>query len=160
MAAIADTSSIILLAKIGRLALLRDLYEQVHVPPGVVVELRAKPDAASQEVERLLGSPGCVRAPQNTLLVQALSADLGIGEAEAIALAAEIPDTLLIMDDGEGRRVARGVGLRVTGLLGILIEAKARGLISAVTPLLDQLIAEGFWVSEAMRRIVLGAVGE
>jgi len=160
MAAVADTSSIILLAKIGRLALLRDLYEQVHVPPGVVAELRAKPDAASQEVERFLRSPGCVRAPQNTLLVQALSADLGIGEAEAIALGAEIPDGLLIMDDSEGRRVARGLGLRVTGLLGILIEAKTRGLIFAVAPLLDQLIAEGFWVSEAMRRIVLNAAGE
>jgi len=160
MAAIADTSSIVLLAKIGRLALLRDLYEQVHVPPGVVAELQAKPDAASQEVERFLRSPGCVRAPQNTLLVQALSADLGIGEAEAIALAAEIPDGLLIMDDSEGRRAARGLGLRVTGLLGILIEAKARGLISAVGPLLDQLIAVGFWVSESMRRIVLDTAGE
>lgn len=122
--------------------------------------MRAKPDAASQEVERFLRSPGCVRAPQNTLLVQALSADLGIGEAEAIALGAEIPDGLLIMDDSEGRRVARGLGLRVTGLLGILIEAKTRGLIFAVAPLLDQLIAEGFWVSEAMRRIVLNAAGE
>jgi hypothetical protein len=96
MAAVADTSSIILLAKIGRLALLHEHYGQVHIPPAVVAELRAKPDAASQEVERFLGSPGCVRAPQNTLLVQALSADLGIGEAEAIALAVEIPDGLLV----------------------------------------------------------------
>ena len=160
MAAIADTSSIILLAKIGRLALLRELYEQVHVPPGVVAELRAKPDAASREVAGFLESPGCVRTPQNTQLVQALSADLGIGEAEAIALAAEIPDGLLIMDDSEGRRVARGLGLRLTGLLGILIEAKARGSISAIRPLLDQLVVEGFWISDAMRRIVLDAAGE
>jgi len=64
------------------------------------------------------------------------------------------------MDDAEGRRVARGLGIRVTGLLCVLIEAKERGSISAISPLLDPLIAEGFWLSEAMRRIVLAAAGE
>ena len=160
MACIADTSSIILLAKIGRLALLRDLYEEVHVPPGVAAELRAKPDAASQEVASFLEAPGCVRAPRNVLLFQALSADLGVGEAEAITLAAEIPNGVRIMDDSEGRRAARRLGLTVTGLLGILIEAKARGLIPKISPLLEELIGQGFWLSEAMRRIVLDAVAE
>ena len=67
---------------------------------------------------------------------------------------------LLAMDDSEGRRVARELGLGVTGLLGLLIEAKARGLIPAIGRLLDQLVAEGFWLSEVMRRIVLEAAGE
>jgi predicted nucleic acid-binding protein len=48
----------------------------------------------------------------------------------------------------------------VTGLLGILIEAKVRRVVPAVNPLLDQLVAEGLWLSEAMRRNVLDAVGE
>lgn len=160
MAAVADTSAVILLAKVERLAILRELYGEVYVPPAVAAELRAKRDVASQEVEGFIGMPGCIRHPQNAALVQALSADLGIGEAEAIALATEVPDGLLIMDNSEGRRVARELGLRVTGLLGVLIEAKARGLISAISPLLDQLVAEGFWLSEAMRRVVLEAAGE
>lgn len=130
------------------------------MPPAVAAELRGKHDIASQEVEGFIGTPGCIRPPQNAPLVQALSADLGIGEAEAIALATEVPDGLLIIDDAQGRRVARGLDLGVTGLLGVLIEAKARGLISAISPLLDQLIAEGFWLSEAMRRVVLEAAGE
>lgn len=121
MAVVADTSSIILLAKVGRLGLLRELYGEAFVPPAVTAELRGKPDAASQDVEAFIGSPGCVRSPRNALLVETLSADLGTGEAEAIALAAEVPGGLLIMDDAEGRRVARGLGLRVTGLLGVLI---------------------------------------
>ncbi len=160
MAAVADTSAVILLAKVERLAILRELYGEVYVPPAVAAELRAKHDVASQEVEGFIGMPGCIRRPQNAALVQALSADLGIGEAEAIAFATEVPDGLLIMDDSEGRRVARELGLRVTGLLGVLIEAKARGLISAISPLLDQLVAEGFWLSETMRRVVLEAAGE
>lgn len=160
MAAVADTSTIILLAKLGRLTLLRELYSEVFVPPAVVAELRAKPDPTSREVEAFVGSPGCVRPPESALPLQTLSADLGTGEAEAIALAAEAPGRLLIMDDSGGRRVARGLGVPVTGLLGVLIEAKARGLVSAIRPLLDQLVAEGFWLSEAMRRVVLAAVGE
>ncbi len=160
MAAVADTSSIILLAKVGQLRLLQQLHGQVFVPPAVAAELRAKPDAASQVVEAFIESPGYVRSPEKRLLVQALSADLAAGEAEAIALAAEVPGALLIMDDAEGRRVARGLNLHMTGLLGVLIEGKGRGLISAISPLLDQLMAEGFWLSEAMRRIVLDAAGE
>lgn len=160
MAAIADTSSIILLAKVGRLAILRELYGEVYVPPAVAAELRAKRDVASQEVERFIGMPGCIRPPENALLVQALSGDLGLGEAEAIALATEVPGGLLIMDDAEGRRAARRLVLGVRGLLGVLIEAKTRGLIPQISPLLDQFIAEGFWLGEAMRRIVLDAAGE
>ena len=72
----------------------------------------------------------------------------------------EIPDAVLIMDDAEGRRMAQSLGLRVTGLLGVLIEAKARKLLPAISPIVDQLVAEGLWLSEAMRRSVLDAVGE
>lgn len=45
-------------------------------------------------------------------------------------------------------------------MLGVLIEAKARGLIPKIGPLLDQLIAQGFWLSEAMQRVILDAAGE
>lgn len=159
MAAVADASPLILLAKVGHLSLVSELYQQVFVPPAVASEIRAKPDTLSVDLERFL-RPETVRSPQNAKRVQALARDLGAGESEAIALAAEIPDAILVMDDAEGRRVARGFGLRVTGILGVLIEAKARGLLPAVGPVLDQLMAEGFWLSDAMRTMVLRSAGE
>lgn len=159
MAAVADTSPLILLAKVNWLTLLSELYGEVLIPPAVVTELRVKSDAISPELDRFIKSAR-VQAPETAIQVRALSADLGMGEAEAIALASEIPETLLIMDDAEGRCVAQRLGLRVTGLLGVLIEAKLRRIVPAVTPLLDQLVAEGLWLSEAMRRRVLDAVGE
>jgi hypothetical protein len=128
MTAIADTSSIILLAKVGRLAILRELYGEVYVPPVAAAELRAKPDVASQEVERFIGMAGCIRRPENNLLVQALSADLGAGEAQAIALATEVPGGLLIMDDAEGRRAARRLGL------GVIVGCPDRGKGAWVDP--------------------------
>lgn len=159
MVAVADTSPLILLAKVNRLSLLSELYREVFIPPAVVTELRVKPDATSSELDRFIRAAR-VQPPGNSSQVRMLSVDLGMGEAEAIALATEIPDALLIMDDAEGCRVAQRLGLRVTGLLGVLIEAKLRSIVPAVNPLLDQLVAEGLWLSEAMRRRVLESVGE
>lgn len=158
MAAVADTSPLIFLAKVNRLTLLPELYREVFLPPAVETELRAKPDRAWPELDRFIASAR-IQAPANVTQIQSFSA-LGIGEAEAIALTMEIPDAVLIMDDAEGRRMAQSLGLRVTGLLGILIEAKVRELLPAISPIVDQLIAEGLWLSEAMRRNVLDAVGE
>jgi predicted nucleic acid-binding protein len=159
MAAVADTSPLILLAKVNQLTLLPELYREVFVPPAVAMELRAKRDATSPELDRFISSAR-VQAPGNAAQVRILSVYLGMGEAETIALASEIPDAILVMDDAEGRRVAQRLGLPLTGLLGVLIEAKARRIVPAVNPLLDQLVVAGLWLSEAMRRRVLDAVGE
>lgn len=85
---------------------------------------------------------------------------LGNDEAEAIALALEIANSILIMDDAEGRRLAQRLNLRVTGLLGVLIAAKTRRLLPAIGPVLDELMSEGLWLSQGMLRSVLVAVGE
>jgi hypothetical protein len=51
------------------------------------------------------------------------------------------------------RRVAARLGLRRIGVLGLLVEAKRRGLIPFVKPILDSLLTKaGFWVEEALRQ--------
>jgi predicted nucleic acid-binding protein len=75
-------------------------------------------------------------------------------------LTAEVNGAILITDAADGRRVARGLGLQVTGVLGVLIEAKARGLVSAVTPILDALVDAGFWLGEPLRKTILDAARE
>ena len=159
MPAVADASPLILLAKLDRLSLLPQLYRQVLIPPAVVRELQAKRDPTFPALERFI-STATVQAPGIVRLLQALSGHLGSGESEAIALAAEISDAILVMDDAEGRQAARELGLRVTGLLGVMVEGKAKGLLPRVAPVLDELVAAGFWLSEAMRSVVLRSVGE
>ena len=77
--------------------------------------------------------------------------ELNAGEAEAIVLTLETQAELLLMDERVGREVARHFGLRYTGLIGVLIEAKHKGVLSAVKPHLDELrnIA-GFRISDAL----------
>jgi predicted nucleic acid-binding protein len=43
------------------------------------------------------------------------------------------------MDELRGRAAARSLGLPVMGTLGVLLEAKRRGLIPAIKPELDRL---------------------
>jgi predicted nucleic acid-binding protein len=52
-----------------------------------------------------------------------IEASVDKGEASAMALAIEFEDCLLIIDDLKGRRFATGIGLGITGTLGVIIEA-------------------------------------
>ena len=65
------------------------------------------------------------------------------------------------MDEDAGRSAARALGLHVTGLAGILLRAKASGLIPSVASLLDRIVEDaGFWLGSALRREVLLLAGE
>jgi predicted nucleic acid-binding protein len=68
----------------------------------------------------------------NRQLLRVLQQELDAGEAEAIALTLEIEAKLLLMDERVGRETARHLGLRYTGLIGVLIEAKHKGLLSPI----------------------------
>lgn len=161
MIVVSDASPIISLSSVGRLDLLTQLYEQIIVPASVLEEIAiSDPDRPGvREVRHAewLSS----EIPQNRVLVRALEGELDRGEAEAIALAIEVSADFLIVDERRGREVARRMGVRVIGVLGILIEAKSRGFIPAVAPILEALLTEaGFRISPNLYRRVLEASDE
>jgi uncharacterized protein len=82
------------------------------------------------------------------------------GEAEGIALALELEAELILLDEHEGRRTADRLGLSVVGIPGVLLEAKAKGLIDTIRPLLDALRMAGFYLSEPLYQRVLAIADE
>lgn len=75
-------------------------------------------------------------------------------------LGIESKDAVVVLDDTLARRVAETLGLRLTGTLGLLLDAKRAGLIPLVSPLLDQLQALRFRVALHTRTTVLKLAGE
>jgi predicted nucleic acid-binding protein len=161
MIIVSNASPLINLARIGKLDLLHDLYSELIIPEAVwhevVVEGIGQPGADEMKTALWVKT----QVVTNRQLVQSLRQELDAGEAEAIALALEIGAELLLMDEHLGRDVARYFGLRYTGLIGVLIEAKHKGFIRIVKPYLDSLrdIA-GFRVGEALYLHVLQDEGE
>jgi len=161
MSTVSNASPLISLARIGKLDLLRQLYGELTIPSAVwqevVIEGVGQPGASDVEAAAWIKR----RAVTNRELVRALQQELDAGEAEAIALALEIGAELLLMDERLGRETARHLGLRYTGLIGILIEAKRKDLVGAVKPQLDALRdVAGFRVSDALYTRVLQDEGE
>jgi len=65
------------------------------------------------------------------------------------------------MDETEGRRKERRLGLNVTGVVGILLEAKSKGHISQILLHLDNLRQEaGFYLNESVYQEALRLAGE
>lgn len=161
MIVVSDTSPINNLAAINHLHLLNQLYGTVFISEAVYRELTdpSFPVAGATEVQTLDWIQ--TRAISDRTLVEALNNELDIGEAEAIALAVEMRADQVLIDERRGRLVASRLNLRYTGILGILVEAKNKGLIAEVKPLLDTLINEaGFWVAEPLYNSVLQLVNE
>ena len=87
--------------------------------------------------------------------------DLDEGEAEAIALILEKRGDLLLIDERKGRRVAQREGVAVIGLLGVLLEAKRRGIIPSLRETVGRLqTTAGFRISDALRERLLSEAGE
>jgi uncharacterized protein len=149
MTVVCNTSPLLVLAKIQRLGLLTQLYARLVIPGAVVDEVGAKADDAAAQIQALVATPPVTVQRATPPTLAGLPVDLGPGEREAIALALEIAADLVVLDDQVGRRLARARGLQVTGTVGVLVEARSRGLLPALRPELDRLRDAGLWLADA-----------
>jgi predicted nucleic acid-binding protein len=143
------------------MGLLGFLFGQIIIPEAVWRDLHAGDVTwpGRQEVDAAIWIKRS-RVPTAPLLTELMS-DLGPGESEAIALALDLKADLILLDEKEGRRKAQRLGLRVMGVGGVLLAAKARQHLAEVRPCLDGLrhIA-GFYLSEGVYQALLAAANE
>jgi len=161
---ISDSSTLIHLAAIGRLALLREFYEKITVPPAVwrevVEEGRGTAGAVEVEAARQAGWIE-IASPGDNPLLRLLKRDLNEGEAEVIALAVGQQADLVLLDESEARRIADLYALLKTGVVGILMRAKQKGKVHSLQAELDKLRHQaGFWIEDGLCHQALRAVGE
>lgn len=77
------------------------------------------------------------------------------GEASALAFAIEQDDCLLIIDDLKGRKYAQQLGVKITGSLGVIIDAKLSGHIQSVKSILEKIKKTDFRLAEELERKTL-----
>lgn len=143
---VCDTGPLIALALIDQLDLLPQLYARALVPRVVLDEVSAggldRPGASAilstdvlQRVDGIEPDP-------------LLAAELGRGEATVIATAHQMERSRVLLDERKARRIAAGAyGLQVKGTAGLLVAAKRAGFLPAVRPLLDSMVAAGYYLS-------------
>jgi len=75
-------------------------------------------------------------------------------------LALEISGSVALLDDALARRVANAKGIPIRGTIGLLLDAKHAGHLTAVKPSLDRLQELGFRLAQQTRDDVLKLAGE
>ena len=156
---VVNASPLILLGKTNHLGLLGALADQVVVPKAVVDEVGTKPDGKTL-LQVIAEDPAYTVVANEVAPLEILSWDLGAGETQVIANAQSHGAERVVIDDLEGRRCAKAMGLTVIGTLGIVGRAKAMGLIDQAKPVVRRLRETGPYASDELVRRLLKEVGE
>jgi predicted nucleic acid-binding protein len=162
--AIADACPLIYLSALDRFSLLREAFDRVLVPEAVWEEVvdQGEGEPGARELPEAR-TDGWVRTvePGSEAPVAPYRSRLERGELQAVATAISRDSSVLLRDEHAGRAVAGELDLRLTGTIGLLLQAKADGKIAKVRPVLDRLRTEaGFWVSDDLYHAVLETAGE
>lgn len=156
---IVNSTPLIVLCGIGRLDILREMYQEIYIPFAVFREVTAKDDSVCVQICSA-GDWIHVEQIRDRSEKKMYKAKLHDGEVEVMILAQEQKADLLVIDDNAAKKTAKYLGLKVTGTLGILIKAKRQGIIEEVRPLLSEMQKNGFYVSNAVERMALEQAGE
>ena len=146
---ISDTSCFIILSNIGELDLLQKVYGHIITTQEI-----------ANEFGEILPDWVFIHSVNDKYRQQLLEMQIDKGESSAIALALEIPDCTIILDDFKARKIAAQLGLNFTGTIGIIIKAKLNGVIPSIKPLLLKIRETDFRLTSELELFALREAGE
>ena len=146
MTVVADSSPLVILAKIGSFDLLNRLFPRLYISAEVhhevVVSGVGLPGSSEVtkaewiEVKQLQNQAGLLAAQEKYAL--------GAGELSTILLAKEIRAAEVLLDDYNARKLARAEGLQVRGTVGVLETSYLRGHLADLRAAFRQLLAHSY----------------
>ncbi len=153
-----NASPLILLGKINQLELVKRLASCLIVPQSVLDELAA--GTQDHSTQSTLNWAQCHAQPDIAVPVSILHWDIGVGESQVLAQCLCIQGSKAVLDDAKARAAAQSHQISLIGTLGIILRAKQSGITAAARPLIEQLLANGSYLSESLIREALRKVGE
>lgn len=142
---ISDASCLIALFEIGKIHILKEVFTQIVTTQEVALEF-------GHDIPPWIS----IKKPANDISKNELERVLDSGEASAIALALENPSqSILIIDEKKGRKVAIENHLEVIGTLRVLLLAKEKHVILSVKETITELAKRNFRFSQEIIKQVL-----
>jgi len=145
---ISDASCLIALSNIDQLNILRDLYKEIIITEEVK-------DEFGDELPIWINT----QKVKNIAKKKELETILDKGEASSIALSLEIENSLLIIDESKGRKIANSLNLQIIGTIGVLILANKKGLIKDLISVILKLVNKGFRLSDSLLNKIIDQYG-
>lgn len=156
---VSDAGPLIGLARIGKLKILKKLFEKVYIPEAVYKELAIESGKEGAKILKKEVNSDWIIHEKGIIVPQKIQNILDLGESEAIVLAQK-KKALLLIDEKKGRKVAAAEGVSFTGTGALLIRAKQKGYITSVKEALNELINEDYRFSETLIKKILKLAGE
>lgn len=158
--AVINAGPLVALSLLDRLDLLSVLFTECWIPQAVFNEV-ALADIDKPGAKALHTADWQARVRPSPIPDPLLVMELDAGEAEVISLSRQLAPCVALIDERRGRRIARQVyNLPVKGTAGLLVEARRRGLISAVRPQLLELRAAGYFIADKVIDAACQSLGE
>lgn len=161
MRVISNSSPLMYLSKIGKLFLLRELFNEIFIPKEVFSEISPGKEEGFADaliIEEAV-EDGWIKIKEikpDEKLVR-FATELDKGEAEVLTLAREVGAGLVLMGDASARSIANSFGFNVKGTIYVLLKAYRSKLESKqeVKDSIDTLIHAGFRISTELYARVL-----
>lgn len=162
MIVVIDTSVVLNLCFLHQEGLLSSLYDKLIAPSAVRREFERL--ATFDDRFKGLAFPSFIEIVDASRIPDELKNAIALDEGEIAALAVAVERKIqdVLIDERPARQMAQQLGLRVSGLLGVLVRAKQAGILAEpVKPLLERLQHDAnFWLGPELITQVLRAVGE
>ncbi|ACV64725.1 conserved hypothetical protein [Desulfofarcimen acetoxidans DSM 771] len=155
MKAVINSSPLISLSLVGQIELLPKLYEEIIIPKSVYNEVIVKGKGKTGSDKLEIFNRFTILEAGNRVVKDTIMLELDEGEAEVIAIAKEKRIQNVIIDEFAGRQYASLLGLKVTGVLGILLTGKKLGFVEEIRSLMDLMIIHNRYISRKLYLTVL-----
>lgn len=146
MIVVSDSSPLVTLAKLAHFDLLRKLFSQVYISAEVrhevVVSGAGLPGASDVDRADWIETKQVQNRPELFELRERYG--LGVGELSAIVLAKELRADMVLLDDHEARKLAKGENLEVRGTLGVLETSFRQGHLADLRGAFAQLLKQSY----------------
>ena len=157
MLVVADSSALVALATCSALDFLLDLYETINVPQAVFDEVTIPTKPQATLLKEFLKDRIELVDTSQLLMVPS---GLGQGEIEAMSLYKKLSADYLLIDDRRARKIAEANQINCIGVLGVLLLAKKKKIVTQISPYIDTLRQSSIHYGDDLLSKVLQLAGE